>query len=116
MLAKKNRFRRKKDFERVFKEGRGFREDFLILRVAKNNAEKIRFGFIVSKKVSKKANVRNKIKRIISESIRLKLKINKLKPGIDAILIVLPQIEKKDFFKIDAVLEKLFKRAKILIY
>ena len=37
MLPKENRLKKKKDFEKVFKEGQGFKEDFLFLKVVKNN-------------------------------------------------------------------------------
>jgi len=111
MLLKENRLRRKKDFDNVFKDGRSFKEDFLILRIGKNNLSEIRFGFIVSQKISKKATVRNKIKRRISELIRQK--IEKFKKGFDVILIAVPGIEMEDFWEIDETLEKLFKKAKI---
>ena len=112
MLPKKNRLTKKKDFENVFKRGRSFKEDFLIFKIIENKLGQIRFGFVVSKKISKKATLRNKVKRRISESVRLK--IGKLKKRFDGILLTLPEIEKKDFGKIDETIEKLFKRAKIL--
>jgi len=44
----------------------------------------------------------------------VRLKIGKLKKRSDCILIALPEIEKRDFWKIDEIIEKLFKKAKIL--
>jgi len=111
MLPKNNRLTKKKDFEYVFKKGRSFKEDFLILKIVENHLGQIRFGFVVSQKISKKASLRNKIKRRISESVRFK--IGKFKKRLDGILIALPEIEKKDFWKIDETIEKLFKKAKI---
>ena len=112
MLPKNNRLTKKKDFEYVFKKGRSFKEDFLILKIVEKHLGQIRFGFVVSQKISKKASLRNKIKRRISESVRFK--IGKFKKRLDGILIALPEIEKKDFWKIDEIIEKLFKKAKIL--
>ena len=112
MLPKNNRLTKKKDFEYVFKKGRSFKEDFLILKIVENHLGQIRFGFVVSQKISKKASLRNKIKRRISESVRFK--IGKFKKRSDCILIALPEIEKRDFWKIDEIIEKLFKKAKIL--
>ena len=112
MLAKKNRLTKKKDFENVFKRGRSFKENFLIFKIIENHLGKSRFGFVVSQKISKKAILRNKIKRRISESVRCK--IGKLKKGIDGILIALPKIGEKDFLEIDETIKELFKRAKIL--
>ena len=60
MLVQKNRLTKKKDFDKTFKQGQGFKHDFLYLKIKKNNLESSRFGFIVSKKFSKKATERNK--------------------------------------------------------
>ena len=47
--------KKKKDFEKAFKNGKFFKENFLILKTTENNIKEDRFGFIVSQKVSKKA-------------------------------------------------------------
>lgn len=112
MLPRKNRLKKKKDFERIFKEGKGAREDFLFLKLVKNNFGFNRFAFVVGKNVSKKAIIRNRLKRRISETVRLKLK--SLKPGIDGVFIALPGLEKKDFWQIGKTIEKIFTRAKII--
>ncbi|XOB40192.1 MAG: ribonuclease P protein component [Candidatus Nealsonbacteria bacterium] len=112
MLAKKNRVRKKKDFERILKGGEGFKEDFLILKVKKNKSNKIRFGFIVAQKVSKKAVVRNKIKRRLREIVRLKME--EIKKGTEGVFITLPGIETRDFREIESIVEKLFKKAGVL--
>lgn len=112
MLPKKNRLKNKKDFERVFKQGKGFKEDFLFLKVKKNNLKESRFGFIASLKVSKKAVFRNKIKRRLRETVREKL--SEVKSGIDVVLIAQKGTEEKDFSEIKEVTNKLFKKAKIL--
>lgn len=111
MLSDRNRLKKKKDFEKVLREGRSFREDFLILKIRKNKSKKLRFGFVVSQKVSKKAVVRNKIKRRLREAIKERIKeINK---NLDIILITLPKAEKKEFQEVKRVIEKLFKKAGI---
>ena len=69
MLPKTNRLTKKKDFENVFKKGKGIKGDFLILRFVGNKTKTCRFGIVVSKKISKKATVRNKIKRRIRAAI-----------------------------------------------
>jgi ribonuclease P protein component len=112
MLSKKHRIQKKKDIERIFKEGKSFREGFLVLKTAKNNLNIARFGFIVSQKISKKANVRNKIKRRLREMVRLKMK-SVWGSGTDNLFITLPGIEKKEFKNIEETIEKLFKKAKI---
>ena len=103
--------KKKKDFEKVFKEGKGFKEDFLILKIVKNNLETNRFGIIVSQKVSKKTPIRNKIKRRIRALIRSRL--SKTKKGVDGVFITLPGLENQDFWEIEATIDKIFTRAKL---
>lgn len=112
MLKKTNRIKNKKDFEKIFKKGKGFKEDFLILKIVENNLKTSRFGIIVSQKVSKKATIRNKLKRRLGELIRINL--NKIKKGIDGALIALPGLETKDFWELEEVIKKIFKKAGIL--
>ncbi len=69
-LNKKNRLKKKRDFENVFKKGRAVNGSFLFIKYRKNGLDTSRFGFIVSVKVSKKAVERNRIRRILSEAVR----------------------------------------------
>ncbi len=112
MLPKENRLKKKKDFENVFKKGKGFKEKFLFLKIRKNELNVNRFGFAVSLKVSKKAVVRNKLKRQLREIVKAKLP--QVKPGIDGIIVVLPGLEDKNFQQIEEIANKLFKKAKII--
>ena len=70
MLSKINRIKKKKDFEIIFKKGKSFKNKLFILRFIKNNLNQNRFGFVVSQKVSKKAVVRNKVRRRLAEIIK----------------------------------------------
>jgi len=112
MLSPKNRLKKKKDFEKVLKRGKGFREDFLFLKLIKNNFKISRVGFIVSKKISKKAVQRNKIKRKLREIIQLYLA--KIQPGFDLVFLAKPGIEKRDFWEIEQTIDKILKKSKIL--
>ena len=113
MLGKENRLKNKKDFDRVFKKGKGFKQDFLFLKLIKNNLEMNRFGFIVSQKISKKAVLRNKIKRRLRESVRKKLE--KLKQGYDIVFLPSPDIREKNFKEIDQLINKILTKTKLLI-
>ena len=112
MLAKENRLQKKNDFERVLKQGKWFKEDFLFIKVIKNNLEASRFGFIVSQKISKKAVVRNKVKRRLRAIIREK--IPGIKKGLDIVIITQPGIENKSFQGIEENVAKIFAKAKCL--
>ena len=112
MLAQKNRLRGKKDFERVLRKGKGLKEDFLILKMVKNNSSQNRFGFIVGTKISKKAVLRNKLKRRLRELVRGK--IEKIKKGFDIILIAQSGLGNRDFWELEEIFTKIFRRAKLL--
>lgn len=112
MLPKTNRLQKEKDIEKVFKEGKGSKEDFLVLKVIKNNLKNPRFGFIVSKKVSNKATIRNRIKRQLRSLIQENLK--SVNPGQDILILALPGLENKDFWEIEEVINKLLKKARII--
>ncbi|MEK7519210.1 MAG: ribonuclease P protein component [Patescibacteria group bacterium] len=110
MLSQVNRLKNKKDFDRVFKKGKGFKEAPLFLKLADNNLQNSRFGFVIGKNVFKKATARNKIKRQLRELIRLRIK--KITKGIDGVLVVSPG--SKNFQELEEVLDKVLLRAKIL--
>jgi ribonuclease P protein component len=112
MLPRINRLKKKQDIKKVFKKGKKIKEGLLVLKMAKNNLSQTRFGFIVSKKVSKKATIRNKIKRRLREIAGKKRK--RVKKGLDVLLIAPPGLETKDFWEIDEMLNKIFTKAKIL--
>lgn len=112
MLPQTNRLQKKKDIDQVFKEGKGLKEDFLVLKTNKNGFKKSRFGFIVSQKVSNKATLRNKIKRRLRELVQKRM--NLIKPGTDNILVALPGLENKDFWEMEEIVDKLLKKAKLI--
>jgi len=112
MLNKTNRLKKKKDFETVFKKGKSFKNSFLIIRIASNKLQFSRFGLVVSQKVSKKAVVRNKVRRRMSEIIRKRIK--EIKVGLDVVLIALSGLEKKSFLETEEAITSLFKKIKII--
>jgi ribonuclease P protein component len=112
MLHKANRLKKKNDFKALFKHGKGAEDKFLAVRFAPNGLKTSRFGFIVSQKVSKKAGVRNKIRRRLSEAV--KSDMESVKTGLDIALIGLAGLENKSFLEIKAILYNLLKRVKIL--
>ena len=112
MLPKKNRLKKRRDFESVFRKGKGFRENFLFLKKNKNNLHQTRFGFIVGKRVSPKATVRNKIRRRLSSLVQKRLA--KIKNGFDVILIAQPGLEDKNFREVEKIIDRLFQEAKVI--
>lgn len=86
MLSRVNRLSKQKDFEAVFSRGKSRRENFLVMRFLLNRQEESRFGLVVSAKVSKKAVVRNRLRRRLSEIIRSYQ--GGLKKGFDIVFLV----------------------------
>ena len=112
MLKKELRIRKQKDFDKIFSKGAYFSEKFLALKIIENELEISRFGFIVSNKISKKAVERNRIKRLLRETVRLKQ--NRIKPSFDAIFIFRGKDIKKSFDEVNLVVENLLKRSGLL--
>lgn len=112
MLKKANQLRLDKEFNQVFKKGRSGYVEILGIKAFLTKAEDSRFGILVSNKVSKKAVERNKIKRQIREILRLKLA--KIKPGYDIVIITLPAILSKDYKEIEAAIDIALNRLRIL--
>ncbi len=118
MLPKEYRLSKKKDFDLVFKKGESIKNGFLIFKMLKSSSAteggitQSRFGFVVSKKVSMKANVRNKVKRRVRDAVSAKLK--ELKRPTDVIVITLPGIEKKEFSEIEKTVADSFKKLKLI--
>lgn len=111
MLPKKFRLAKKKDFEKIHKFGKFSGQDFLAIKTVKNNLNVSRFGFLIGLKISKKATVRNKVKRRLRETIRLRL--DKIKPGFDVAVFARPEIVEKDYLEIDKTIDKVFKKARL---
>lgn len=111
MLEKKNRICLDKEFDRVFKTGQSFYGKVLGIKIADNKLESTRFGLMVSLKVSKKAVVRNKIKRQIRAIISKNL--DSIKKGKDVVILVFPLILDKNFEEIKKILASGFEKLKL---
>ena len=117
MLPKINRLTKKKDIDLVFKKGRSFKNDFLVFKTMKNHLKESRFCFIVSKKVSNKATVRNKVKRRLRSIILNNFKKNSpnsIKKPLDIIIIALFGIEKKEFSEVKSNIFKVFEKLNLI--
>jgi len=100
-----------KEFNEVLKKGQSFRIDDLLLKLLQKEKNK-KIGFLIRKKILKKAVQRNKLKRKLRELAREK--IEHIKEGIRIIFIPLPGFEKKDQGEIKMIFNSLLKKAKIL--
>jgi len=106
MLPIKNRLTKKSDFENVRQNGKFISNKYFSVSYVKTEGE-LRFGFIVSKKISLKAHERNYIKRTLREIVRLNL--NKIKGTFDFVVLAKPGIVHTPHDTIEAELLKIIK-------
>ncbi len=112
MLPKKNRIPRS-EFSPIYRQGKRISglNTTLIYKPGLPGAES-RFGFVVSLKVSKKANKRNRCRRLLSESVASLMP--RLKHSIDSIFLVrndFSQCKKED---IEQTVEEVLQKADII--
>jgi ribonuclease P protein component len=75
------------------------------VRVSENNTDKARFGFVVSKKIDKRAVVRNKTKRVLREAA--KALIDRVL-GKDIIIIAKKELSPKEKEEVKKELGNIF--------
>lgn len=69
-FTKSEHLTKKKEFERVFHEGKVIKNEFVVLYVIRNDLPHSRIGLVVSKKVGNAVR-RNRAKRLLREVYRL---------------------------------------------
>lgn len=96
----------------VFSKGRKVFGKYFIIRYLPNLEKNSRFSVIVSNKISKKATVRNKIKRRVREIIRKNL--DKFVQNYDMIITVMSPVTELDFAGTRAELESGLRKSQII--
>lgn len=108
MLAKKYRVKDMKDFKELLDNGEYFGVKELYIKYINNNLNFSKISVVVPIKIDKRAVVRNRIKRQLSEIIRLMYK--DIKPGFNIVLFCKSPIletKQEDMKKqVECILEK----------
>ena len=86
MLTKTYILKKRNDFEVVKDKGRLYQSPLFGMLVMSENVEETKFGFLISKKISKRAVDRNKIRRLMTEAVRFK--INEIKKKVWVVFLV----------------------------
>lgn len=112
MLPPKNRLTKTRDFNRVSRYGHKFFSPELILRWTENKENHSRWGIIISRKVDKKAVIRNRIKRRLRAILRENMIFWPSQK--DIILIARPQIKELNFRELKENLEQILRKNNLL--
>lgn len=92
--------------------GPSFNTRFFVLKTARNGLLHSRFGFIVSKKIDKRAVVRNSLKRKIRSC--LEKNFLGIKPGFDLLFLLKKEAVDKNQLEICSEVSSELKKQKLL--
>lgn len=104
MLKHENRLNNEKLIRALMNKGERYSSPFFLCKYFKKEEGVARFAIVVSKKVSKKAVERNRIKRRLSEAFRLN--IDSFSP-IDGVVFGSGRVLEADFSVIEKEISKL---------
>jgi len=107
-LPRELRLRHRKDFDAVFRQGRAWNDQLLVLRALPNNLDHNRFGFVTSKRLGG-AVVRNRVRRRLREITRL----TRTNPGFDVVLSAKTKVTSAEFADVKTSVIRLLDRAGI---
>jgi ribonuclease P protein component len=99
------------EFQRVWENGKAWSNTLFVIRAFVNGGSSARFGFVVGKKVGN-AVERNRMKRRMREVVRSCYE--QITPGWDVILIARRGAENADYVTLQAAIENLLKRARLI--
>lgn len=109
-LPSELRLRHRRDFDAVFRSGRAYHNDLLVLRSLPNHMPHNRFGFVTSKRLGK-AVVRNRVRRRLQEAVRQL----PLRPGCDVLVSAKAAAAHADYQTLRQGLVDLLARAGLLL-
>ena len=112
MLPQEYRLRRADDLKQVRQNGRSRRHPLLIMIVSSNEMQNSRFAFIASRRVGT-AVTRNRVKRLLRESVRLSL--DRIEPGWDCLLIARQSMASAPFGDVQSAILQLLERAHLMV-
>ncbi|WP_094550027.1 ribonuclease P protein component [Petroclostridium xylanilyticum] len=100
-----------RQFKRIYDKGNSYANNLLVVYFLPNSSSEIRLGITVNKKLGK-AVVRNRVKRLIKESYRLKEMY--IKEGYDIVFVARVRAKEATYHEISGAMHNLLKRAGLL--
>ena len=110
MLPKEFRLKKRTAFAATYKTGKTLHKDGITVFIGKEKQidSPTRVGFVVSKKIHKRAVKRNRIKRLMRESYRLLIKEGAVSDKyISLIFVASSKLLGKGFKEVDSAIRKL---------
>lgn len=112
MLARPYRLRRAADLAKVYKFGKSSQGAGFYIKYRQTHLPVTRVAIVVTKKVSKKATLRNRFKRQVSEVVRTNWQL--VKPGFDLIIMVTKDLSDLSSTKLQLEILGSMKRASVI--
>jgi len=94
-----NSIRKTAQFQKVYRQGKSYANKYLVMYVLESDADEIRLGISVSKKVGNSV-VRHRITRLIRESYRLHKEL--FSSGLDIVVIARASAKGRSFQEIES--------------
>lgn len=108
-MAKRWALTKRAQYLAVYKSGKAWVDNLIVMKASPNKLDFSRCGFSVTKDVGK-AVVRNRIRRLLREVIR----ITSIKPGWDIVFIARPPAGVAGYHELKRSTEKLLLRARLI--
>jgi len=109
MVNKDQRLRKNAQFSAVYERGKTWVNNLVVLKALPNGLGGNRYGFVTSKQLGN-AVVRNRVRRLLREAVRL----TPVKPGWDVVIIARKGAAIANYHRLGAAMRGLLRGAQIL--
>jgi ribonuclease P protein component len=108
-MTKKWALTKRAQYLAVYKSGKAWVNNLIVMKALPNECEFSRYGFSVTRNIGK-AVVRNRIRRLLREISRM----TPVKPGWDIVFIARPEAVAADYHELSKSVEMLLRRAHLI--
>ncbi|MDD5398891.1 MAG: ribonuclease P protein component [Dehalococcoidia bacterium] len=109
-MAKRLALTSRSQYLAVYKSGKAAADKLLVIKALPNNLDVLRVGLSVTKDIGK-ATVRNRVRRLLKENVRLML----IRPGWDIVLIARRPVVCVTYHEISRSMTKLLNRLDLMV-